>query len=112
MEPKYTEEEALAHLRAFKSEGDWPKIETCFRKLGDREMLLFKGMEELKVGKAECEPEDWRRYYDFLASLGLIEYTLTFRHGRGMRFGDPYVSGQVRTTEFGKRVLERMKNKG
>ena len=105
---KFTIEEVLLRLKGFENESQFMQVERCFRKLGDRVMHFSSGMKGLSVGKRECEPDDWGRYYQFLVALGLIEFTLTFTQGKGMVDGGPFIKGQVKTTEFGKLVRERL----
>lgn len=104
----FTVAEAVSEIKQFPKNGEFFSLATCFRKLGDREIFFSHGENIIKVGKTECEPENWRRYYCKLASLGVIEFEIKYKQGKGMKNGGPFIKGFVKTTEFGKAVREQL----
>lgn len=100
-------DEALNTVLAFPPDGHH-NLFSCLKAVdGGRTMYFSNGLENLKVGKMEGEPPDWRKFYDRLAALGLIEYRIECRQGKGMVDGGPHFTGKVVTTGLGINVIDR-----
>jgi len=103
-----TTDQALTEINEFPNEGESFSLKTCFLGLfagaTKSGMVIPNGV--ISMGKAECEPDNWRRYYDKLAALGLIEYGVNRHQGKGMLNGGPFTSIDVVVTDFGRSVRE------